>query len=94
MYKLCHDQHWTLLVRIVKKKYCAFFYSSPKATHRAILKDFVHKLHEDVGQTFDTNIREWTINYLNGVPTQENNIDCNMFMCKYMEELVKHEHVN
>ncbi|KAH0456296.1 hypothetical protein IEQ34_014203 [Dendrobium chrysotoxum] len=68
--------------------------TTKKATHRTILNDVVYKLHEDVGEAFDTDIRAWPIKYPSGVPTQTNNIDCGMFVCKYMEELVKHNNVD
>ncbi|KAH0451139.1 hypothetical protein IEQ34_018438 [Dendrobium chrysotoxum] len=88
---LCHDRHWTLLVGVVKDKYWAFFYSLPKDHHKKILNDVIQKLHGDVGESFDTDIRTWPINFPSGVPTQTNSIDCGIFVCKYMEELVKHE---
>ncbi|KAH0454970.1 hypothetical protein IEQ34_016894 [Dendrobium chrysotoxum] len=37
---------------------------------------------------------EHPINYPSGVSTQANSIDCGIFLCKYMEELVKHEDVD
>ncbi|KAH0461549.1 hypothetical protein IEQ34_009124 [Dendrobium chrysotoxum] len=97
MYILCYEQYWTLLVGVVKEKYWAFFDSLPKAAHRDILNDVVdvvHKLHGDVGEAFDTDIRTWPINYHSGVPTQTNIIDCGMFVCKYMEKLIKYENVD
>ncbi|KAH0458455.1 hypothetical protein IEQ34_013770 [Dendrobium chrysotoxum] len=94
MCTLCHDRHWTLLVGVVKGKYWAFLNSLPKDHHKEILNDVVQKLHGDVGESFDTDIRIWLINYPSGVPTQINSIDCGMFVCKYMEELVKHEDVD
>ncbi|KAH0436251.1 hypothetical protein IEQ34_026448 [Dendrobium chrysotoxum] len=94
MCTLCHDRHWTLLAGVVKGKYWAFFGSLPKDHHKKILNDVIQKLHGDIGQSFDTDIRIWPITYPSGVPTQTNSIDCGMFVCKYMEELVKHGDVD
>ncbi|KAI0503995.1 hypothetical protein KFK09_014942 [Dendrobium nobile] len=43
-------------------------------------------LHEDTIGCFSSDITKWNVQAVRGIPTQSNDYDCGMFVCKYMEK--------
>ncbi|KAI0508112.1 hypothetical protein KFK09_014246 [Dendrobium nobile] len=46
-------------------------------------------LHEDTTGCFSSDITKWNVQAVRGIPTQSNNYDCGIFVCKYMEKAVR-----
>ncbi|KAH0449012.1 hypothetical protein IEQ34_022812 [Dendrobium chrysotoxum] len=38
---------------------------------------------------FDDDIRLWPIHTIPRVPTKKNSVDCGMYICKYMEAVIR-----
>ncbi|KAH0460414.1 hypothetical protein IEQ34_011077 [Dendrobium chrysotoxum] len=82
------NEHWTLLVADLKSLSWTFFDSLPNPTHKAVLPDVINHLHEETGDYFESDFRSWPLTVASGVPTQKNGFDCEMFVCKYMENAI------
>ncbi|KAH0450251.1 hypothetical protein IEQ34_020943 [Dendrobium chrysotoxum] len=52
------------------------------------LKDKIKQIHEDKAGAFPSDITTWKLQIVRGVPTQSNDYDCGIFVCKYMERVV------
>ncbi|KAH0448216.1 hypothetical protein IEQ34_022016 [Dendrobium chrysotoxum] len=52
------------------------------------LKDKIKQIHEDKAGAFPSDITTWKLQTVRGVPTQSNDYDCEIFVCKYMERVV------
>ncbi|KAL0908952.1 hypothetical protein M5K25_023467 [Dendrobium thyrsiflorum] len=48
---------------------------------------------KETQHSFDEDIHLWPVRPVVGVPVQSNNMDCGMFVCKYMEAAVQPEPV-
>lgn len=51
-------------------------------------------LHGDTGTTFESNIIEWLLEVVWGIPTQKNNFDYEMYICKYMKSIISNMDIN
>ncbi|KAH0459950.1 hypothetical protein IEQ34_010613 [Dendrobium chrysotoxum] len=49
---------------------------------------WIKQIHEDKAGAFPTDIITWKLQTISGVPTQSNNYDCEIFVCKYMERVI------
>ncbi|PKU73355.1 Putative ubiquitin-like-specific protease 1B [Dendrobium catenatum] len=87
------EKHWTLLVGNKSKKLWQSFDSLPKATHKAILPKVISHLYEETKNIFNDDLMKWPIKLITNVPTQDNSVDCGLFVCKYMETVIQHESV-
>ncbi|PKU59384.1 Ubiquitin-like-specific protease 1A [Dendrobium catenatum] len=90
---IINEKYWTLLVGNLSKKRWEFFDSLPKATHKAIFSDVISHLYVDSKNAWHDDIRNWPIETIKNVSTQNNNVDCGMFICKYMEAVIQLEPV-
>ncbi|KAH0462304.1 hypothetical protein IEQ34_009879 [Dendrobium chrysotoxum] len=52
------------------------------------LKEKIKQIHEDKAGAFPSDITTWKLQTVRGVPTQSNDYDCGIFVCKYMERAV------
>ncbi|KAK8942395.1 putative ubiquitin-like-specific protease 1B [Platanthera zijinensis] len=82
----CHvASHWVLLVGNLKGKYWDFYDSLPNPMHRSSLRENIRFLHEDRAEVLPGDIIDWPIHTVEGLPTQDNGNDCDIFVMKYME---------
>ncbi|KAH0465633.1 hypothetical protein IEQ34_005736 [Dendrobium chrysotoxum] len=69
------NQHWTLLVGLLKEQIWQFFDSFSKPTHKAILPNImsmtysINYLYEEIEGLFDSDIRQWPIKTVTSIPT-------------------------
>ncbi|KAH0450645.1 hypothetical protein IEQ34_021337 [Dendrobium chrysotoxum] len=49
------------------------------------LKDKIKQIHEDKTGVFSSDITTWKLQTVSEIPTQSNEYDCRIFICKYME---------
>ncbi|XP_020705781.1 sentrin-specific protease 2-like [Dendrobium catenatum] len=85
---IINEKHWTLLVANMKTKRWDFMDSLPKATHK------ISHLYDDAEDAFEDDIRTWPIHSIPNLPTQENSVDCGMFVCKYMEQVIQNNNTD
>ncbi|KAH0456727.1 hypothetical protein IEQ34_014634 [Dendrobium chrysotoxum] len=78
---VAEKSHWTLLVANLKSSAWLFFDSLPNLTHRVMLPDNINHLYEEILDYFEGDIRNWPLNVANGIPTQKNGFDCDIFIC-------------
>ncbi|KAH0457732.1 hypothetical protein IEQ34_013047 [Dendrobium chrysotoxum] len=57
------------------------------------LKMKISHLYDETSKSFETDIREWPVQRIKSAPTQKNNVDCGMYVCKYMEAAIQSEPV-
>ncbi|KAI0493332.1 hypothetical protein KFK09_027609 [Dendrobium nobile] len=88
---IIYEKYWTLLLCNLLKKRWEFYDSLPKKTHKAILPEVISHFYEDTDDAFDIDITKWPIKGFRNVPTQNNNVDCGMYLCKYIEVLIQKE---
>ncbi|PKU83158.1 Putative ubiquitin-like-specific protease 1B [Dendrobium catenatum] len=81
--------HWTILVGYRKQKKWEFYDSVPNHMNRSIAVKIIASLNKDYKKAFDENITKWSFKTIKKAPTQTNNTDCSMFVCKYMENIVR-----
>ncbi|KAK8955185.1 hypothetical protein KSP40_PGU007896 [Platanthera guangdongensis] len=82
----CHvASHWVLLVGNLKGRYWDFYDSLPNPMHRTSLRENIRFLHEDRSEVLPGDIIDWPIHVIEGLPTQDNDNDCGIFVMKYME---------
>ncbi|XP_020573215.1 sentrin-specific protease 2-like isoform X1 [Phalaenopsis equestris] len=49
---------------------------------------------KDTSDAFEENLIKWPVVMTRGIPVQSNSYDCGVYVCKYMETLVRKEKVN
>lgn len=91
---IINTQHWTLLVRHTKLGVWYFYDSLPNPTHKIILPQIIKLLVQDVGHSFESNPMKWPIKMMSGVLVQANIVDYGMFICKYMEAVIRKPPLN
>ncbi|KAH0468642.1 hypothetical protein IEQ34_001874 [Dendrobium chrysotoxum] len=52
------------------------------------LKEKIKQIHEDKAGVFPSDITTWKLQTVRGIPTQSNEYDCGIFVCKYMERAI------
>ncbi|KAH0469118.1 hypothetical protein IEQ34_002350 [Dendrobium chrysotoxum] len=52
------------------------------------IKDKIKQIHEDKAGVFPSDITTWKLQTVRGIPTQSNEYDCEIFVCKYIESAV------
>ncbi|PKU63964.1 Putative ubiquitin-like-specific protease 1B [Dendrobium catenatum] len=77
------------MVAYLKQSTWYYFDSLPNPMHRAVLPLVINHLHEETQGCFQTDIRSWKVQEVEGVLTQTNSYDCGMFVCKYMENVIQ-----
>ncbi|KAI0524548.1 hypothetical protein KFK09_003922 [Dendrobium nobile] len=87
-------EHWTLLVGYIKQKRWEFYDSISNSMHRSIAVKIIASLNKDYKKAFRQNITKWSFKTMKKAPTQTNNTDCGMFVCKYMENIVRQNNSN
>ncbi|KAH0464105.1 hypothetical protein IEQ34_006891 [Dendrobium chrysotoxum] len=80
--------HWTLLVGMLKENKWKFYNSLPNPMHKSIHPKIITAFYKDTKGAFDSDITRWSLYLIKGVLTKINNIDCRMFVCKYMEKII------
>ncbi|KAH0464653.1 hypothetical protein IEQ34_007439 [Dendrobium chrysotoxum] len=80
--------HWVLVVGRLKDKVWKLYDSLPNPEHKAICIEVIKQIHEDKAGAFPSHITTWKLQTVRGVPTQSNDYDCEIFVCKYMERVV------
>ncbi|PKU77616.1 Putative ubiquitin-like-specific protease 1B [Dendrobium catenatum] len=91
---IINEKHWTLLVANMKTKRWDFMDSIPKATHKAIAPEVISHLYDDAKDAFEDDIRTWPIQAIPNLPAQDNNVDCGMFVCKYMKQVIQNNNID
>ncbi|KAI0496269.1 hypothetical protein KFK09_022583 [Dendrobium nobile] len=86
---IIHGNHWTLLAGYIKQKRWKFYDSIPNPMHRSIAVKIIASINKDCKKAFRQNINKWSFKTMKKAPTQTNNTDCCMFICKYMENIVR-----
>ncbi|KAH0466150.1 hypothetical protein IEQ34_006253 [Dendrobium chrysotoxum] len=51
-------------------------------------KLIIKQIHEDKAGVFPSDITTWKLQTVRGIPTQSNEYDCGIFVCKYMERVI------
>ncbi|KAI0526900.1 hypothetical protein KFK09_002493 [Dendrobium nobile] len=51
--------------------------------------EHIASLYGDCKKAFDENINKWRFKTIKKTPTQSNNTDCGIFVCKYMENIIQ-----
>ncbi|PKU69894.1 Putative ubiquitin-like-specific protease 1B [Dendrobium catenatum] len=82
---IINEKHWTLLVANMKNKRWDFMDSLPKAMHKSTTPEVISHLYHDAEDAFEDDIRTWPIQTIPNLPTQENSVDCGMFVYIYQE---------
>ncbi|KAK8956117.1 hypothetical protein KSP40_PGU007051 [Platanthera guangdongensis] len=77
--------HWCLLVCNMKRCRWNFYDSLPHSRHRSSLSALVGSFIEDAGSALPPNMLDWKIEPVEGIPKQRNEIDCGVFVLKFME---------
>lgn len=49
---------------------------------------------KEIDGLFETYPMTWIIESIPNIPTKNKNIDCDMFICKYIEEVVNHNQID
>ncbi|KAH0464897.1 hypothetical protein IEQ34_005000 [Dendrobium chrysotoxum] len=83
---IIESSHWTLLVGNLKNKVWDFYDSLPKKTHRAILPEVVN-IPSVRGHNYFICYGHSTM------ADPKNQINCGMYVCKYMEAVIQPEAV-
>ncbi|KAI0498852.1 hypothetical protein KFK09_019748 [Dendrobium nobile] len=86
--------HWTLLVGYRDERKWEFYDSVPNHMHRSVAIKIIASLYRDCKKAFDDNIKKWSFKTMKNIPTQTNNTDCGMFVCKYMENIIRQKNSN
>ncbi|KAK8950332.1 hypothetical protein KSP40_PGU000036 [Platanthera guangdongensis] len=91
----CHvASHWVLLVGNLKGRYWDFYDSLPNPMHRTSLRENIRFLQEDRSEVLPGDIIDWPIHVIKGLPTQDNDNDCGIFVMKYMEASLSKDQVD
>ncbi|KAH0466484.1 hypothetical protein IEQ34_003722 [Dendrobium chrysotoxum] len=78
--------------KLSSNKYHKFLYISPMYWS---YKERVPKiLYKNTKETFDSKITNWKFQTVKSVPTQINNVDCGMYICKYMKNIIFQSNTN
>ncbi|KAH0458731.1 hypothetical protein IEQ34_011545 [Dendrobium chrysotoxum] len=85
---ICFQGHWVLVVGRLKDKVWKLYDSLPNPEHKAICTEVIKQIHEDKAGAFPSDITTWKLQTVRGVPTQSNDYDCGIFVCKYMERVI------
>ncbi|KAL0912425.1 hypothetical protein M5K25_018396 [Dendrobium thyrsiflorum] len=81
---IIHQMHWTLLVGKLKEKYENYTIHYPiRNTNK-----FINELQKEMPECFESDVTKCQLYAIRGVPTQTNNYDCGMFVCKYMKKII------
>ncbi|KAH0470257.1 hypothetical protein IEQ34_001815 [Dendrobium chrysotoxum] len=80
--------HWVLIIGRLKDKVWKLYDSLPNPEHKAICSEVIKQIHEDKAGAFPSDITTWKLQTVLGVPTQLNEYDCGIFVCKYMERAI------
>ncbi|KAH0450206.1 hypothetical protein IEQ34_020898 [Dendrobium chrysotoxum] len=85
---ICFQSHWVLIVGKLKEKVWKLYDSLPNPEHKAICTEVIKQIHEDKAGVFPSDITTWKLQTVRGIPTQSNEYDCGIFVCKYMEKAI------
>ncbi|KAH0458147.1 hypothetical protein IEQ34_013462 [Dendrobium chrysotoxum] len=85
---ICFQSHWVLIVGKLKEKVWKLYDSLPNPKHKAICTEVIKQIHEDKAGVFPSDITTWKLQTVRGIPTQSNEYDCGIFVCKYMERAI------
>ncbi|KAH0464943.1 hypothetical protein IEQ34_005046 [Dendrobium chrysotoxum] len=85
---ICFQSHWVLIVGKLKEKVWKLYDSLPNPEHKAICTEVIKQIHEDKAGVFPSDITTWKLQTVHGIPTQSNEYDCGIFVCKYMERAI------
>ncbi|KAK8940126.1 Ubiquitin-like-specific protease 1D [Platanthera guangdongensis] len=77
--------HWCLLVCNMKRCRWDFYDSLPHSRRRSSISALVGSFIEDAGSALPPNMLDWKIEPVEGIPKQRNEIDCGVFVLKFME---------
>ncbi|KAL0925399.1 hypothetical protein M5K25_003724 [Dendrobium thyrsiflorum] len=84
---IINNMHWTLLVGKLKERVWKLYDSLPNPQHKDICVTVINDIYSEMRECFDADITKWRLNIILGTPSQSNNFDCGMFICKYMKKL-------
>ncbi|KAK8955766.1 putative ubiquitin-like-specific protease 1B [Platanthera guangdongensis] len=88
----CHlTNHWALLVCRLKDCKWEFYDSMKTKRHRSGLPGLVKLLHEEASRALPSDINDWPIVEVTGLPQQANGDDCGVFVLKFMEVVLSNE---
>ncbi|KAH0469094.1 hypothetical protein IEQ34_002326 [Dendrobium chrysotoxum] len=85
---ICFQSHWVLIIGKLKEKVWKLYDSLPNPEHKAICTEVIKQIHEDKAGVFPSDITTWKLQIVRGIPTQSNEYDCEIFVCKYMERAI------
>ncbi|KAH0466743.1 hypothetical protein IEQ34_003981 [Dendrobium chrysotoxum] len=77
-----------LVIGRLKDKVCKLYDSLPNPEHK------IKQIHEDKAGAFPSDITTWKLQTVRGVPTQSNDYDCGIFVCKYMERVILRQKID
>ncbi|KAK8936101.1 Ubiquitin-like-specific protease 1A [Platanthera zijinensis] len=86
--------HWCLLVCDLKRCVWNFYDSMPRARHQSSLPGLIRAFHDDCRAALPSNILDWKIEDVPGIPKQANGFDCGVFVLKYMETTLSPKEVS
>ncbi|KAH0462245.1 hypothetical protein IEQ34_009820 [Dendrobium chrysotoxum] len=85
---ICFQSHWVLIVGKLKEKVWKLYDSLSNPEHKTICTEVIKQIHEDKAGVFPSDITTWKLQTVRGIPTQSNEYDCGIFVCKYMERAI------
>ncbi|KAH0461666.1 hypothetical protein IEQ34_009241 [Dendrobium chrysotoxum] len=94
LHPIIDGSHWTLIVGFLNEEKWEFYDSVPNPIHKNIAQKIIRSLYRDLKKAFPNDIRKWKFKSMKGAPTQTNNVDCGMFVCKYMENIILQNNTN
>ncbi|KAK8928481.1 hypothetical protein KSP39_PZI017915 [Platanthera zijinensis] len=68
----------------ILKKTWDFYDSMSNPTHKTPIQNHMRYLQEDTGDVLPIDIALWPLRIVEGLPTQDNDNDCGIFVMKYM----------
>ncbi|XP_020578200.1 ubiquitin-like-specific protease 1 isoform X2 [Phalaenopsis equestris] len=91
---IINNQHWILLVGTMNESKWRVYDSLPNRMHLAITQSIIEHFLKDTSDAFEEKLIKWPVVMTRGIPVQSNSYDCGVYVCKYMETLVRKEKVN
>ncbi|KAH0464068.1 hypothetical protein IEQ34_006854 [Dendrobium chrysotoxum] len=82
------SKHWTVIIGRLKERIWKLYDSLPNPEHKNICYEVIKFIYEETEGAFTSNRIKWNLQTVYEISTQTNNVDCRIFVCKYMEKAI------